>query len=96
LLLRSFIQRICPCSRLFTTFRKKLIFLCLTLKRWRATSCHLSATAYSTYSMYSQLPSIHNPRTCHAAVTRDPPNMDMSTDANFQKTGPKVSKLTAV
>jgi hypothetical protein len=29
----------------------------------------------AAYSVYLQLPSIHNPRTCHAVVIRDPPNM---------------------
>jgi hypothetical protein len=39
---------------------------------WRPTPCRLSATAYL---LYSQLPSIRIPRTRHAVVTRDPPNM---------------------
>jgi hypothetical protein len=40
---------------------------------WSTAPCQLSAAAYS---MYPQLPSIRNPTMRHAAVTRDPPNMD--------------------
>jgi hypothetical protein len=46
---------------------------------WRTTPCRLSATAFSIYSQLPSvpggLPSIRNLRTCHAVVTRDPPNM---------------------
>jgi hypothetical protein len=47
---------------------------------WRTTPRRLPAIAYSIYSHLPSvsrgLPSIRNPRTRHAVVTKDPPNMD--------------------
>jgi hypothetical protein len=49
---------------------------------WRTTPYRLLATAYSIYSQLPSiprgLPSIRNLRTCHATVTRDPPNMALN------------------
>jgi hypothetical protein len=91
--LRSFIHSIRTGPRPFVTFCNKLIFYgeeLLTPRptpSWRSTPCRLSATAYS---VYSQLPSIsggrvlqRNLKTRHAVVTRDPPNMALSTLCNI-------------
>jgi hypothetical protein len=47
---------------------------------WRTAHRRLSADAYSMYlqllTIAGGYPTIHNLRTCHTVVTRDPPNMD--------------------
>jgi hypothetical protein len=82
--LRSLIQRVCPGPRFFWTFCNKLVSLW-----WKVVSPVPYPQAGGTSLVgclrllihrihsYSQLedPYIHNPRTCHAVVTRDPPNM---------------------
>jgi hypothetical protein len=65
-------------------FRNKAIFygewllVPLATPKWRTIYCRLSAVAYSMYfqllSIVGDRPSICNPRTSHAVVTRDSPN----------------------
>jgi hypothetical protein len=75
---------------IFETFRNNNKFYSEGLQphvqppSWRTTPCRLSATAYSIYShllsVPGGLPSIRNMRTRHVVVTREPPNMDFTSN----------------
>jgi hypothetical protein len=80
-------QRISPGPRRFETFHNnKHVFTVRGCQphakppSWRTTRYRLSVTVYSLYSqqpsLTGRLTSNRKLRTCHAVVTRDPPNLD--------------------